>query len=333
MSSLQLPDWRNIGWHIGKKLKEIFQPSPRDNGPSKEERLAQRLRDVLKGFAYFDNFDELEAWSVATVDPIQQANTPIVDRSTRSIQGQAFPKSKVLLCHDYSGGYHEYESVRPSLQESQLYSCEYLQYVDTFIYFSHKLVCIPPPTWTNTLHRNGVSVLGTFILEPQTPDVERLLAKVDGRYPVAEKLAAMTTTYGFDGWLINIEKEFSTNVTEDIVGFIRELKNGLTATCQVIWYDALTSGNTLKYQNGLTPKNLVFAQASDALFTNYKWTEAKLHSSKQLALENNIKTKDTYFGIDLWAQNTDMPGPPRITFPPDGGGGTNIGLVSSSTSP
>ena len=332
MSSLQLPDWRNIGWHIGKRLKDIFQPSPRDDGPSKDERLAQRLQDVLKGFTYFDNFDELEAWSTVTVDPLQQANTPILKRSTSSAQEPAFPKSKVLLCHDYKGGYHDYESVRPSLQESELYSCEHLQYVDTFVYFSHKLVCIPPPTWTNTLHRNGVRVLGTFILEPQTPDVDRLFAKVDGRYGIAERLAVMATTYGFDGWLINIEKKFSTNVTEDMVGFIRELKNGLSADCQVIWYDALTDENKLKYQNGLTPKNVVFAQAADALFTNYKWTEAKLHSSKQLALANNIKTEDTYFGIDVWAQNTNMPGPPRVTFPPDGGGGTNTGLVSKSTS-
>ena len=77
---------------------------------------------------------------------------------------------------------------------------------------------------------------------------------------------------------------------------------------------------------------MVFAEAADALFTNYKWTEAKLHNSKQLASTNNIKTEDVYFGIDVWAQNTNMLGPPRLTFPLVGGGGTNTGLVSISTS-
>ncbi|EOA37252.1 hypothetical protein CARUB_v10010798mg, partial [Capsella rubella] len=31
--------------------------------------------------------------------------------------------------------------------------------------FSHSLVTLPPPCWTNTAHRHGVKVLGTFIIE------------------------------------------------------------------------------------------------------------------------------------------------------------------------
>ncbi|KAL0889385.1 hypothetical protein Bca101_013368 [Brassica carinata] len=37
--------------------------------------------------------------------------------------------------------------------------------VDMFVYFSHSLVTIPTPCWTNTAHRHGVKVLGTFITE------------------------------------------------------------------------------------------------------------------------------------------------------------------------
>ena len=328
MNLFNAADWRNIGWHIGKKLRDILYPPPNGSSPTREERQARRIQDALKGFAYFDTFDEVENWTPADIDPLQQSNIPLLYRPQVQVHDQEGPRTKLMLCHDYKGGYHNYEDVRPGLMQEELYSCEHLNYVETFIYFSHKLVCVPPPTWTNTLHRNGVKVLGTFIVEPQTTDLERLLTMHDGKYIFAERLAAMANTFGFDGWLLNIEKEFSYNVTDKMVAFIYSLKQALGDKCQVIWYDALNSSNEVEYQNGLTAKNLAFADAADALFTNYKWNEARLHESANIALINQIDRSRIYFGIDVWAQNTDMPGPPRITYPLDGGGGTNTGLVS-----
>ena len=325
MTSLShFPDWESIGRRIGKRLKDILRPPTEDHGPSREERQARRVRDAHRGFTYFDSVDEVEDWGVRDIDPVQQANTPLLKRP---VLEQSVHKSKLLLCHDYAGNYHDYESsVRPSTVESELYSCQYLQFVDTFVYFSHKLVCLPPPTWTNTLHRNGVKVLGTFVLEPQSP-VERLFTKLDGRYLIAEQLARMASAYNFEGYLLNFEKEFETNFIEDILGFIKQLKKGLGDDRMVIWYDSLDVHNSLNYQNGLTARNLDFSLAADSLFTNYKWTIEKLNKSKELAQINQIATSNIFFGLDTWAQNTNMPGPPRITYPPDSGGGTSLGLV------
>ena len=46
-----------------------------------------------------------------------------------------------------------------------IFRVEQMHMVDTFVYFSHNLVSIPPPAWTNVGHAHGALVLGTFITE------------------------------------------------------------------------------------------------------------------------------------------------------------------------
>ena len=330
MTSYGLPDWRKVGRDIGRKVRDILNPSP-DPGPSKDERRTQRLQDALKGLVYFDDFDSLDAWLPSEIDPVQVSNTPLLRRAASQVHDQQHPTTKVVLCHDYKGGYHDYESARPNSIKSEMYSQEYLQYVETFVYFSHKLVSVPPASWINLLHRNGVLVLGTFLIEPQTSDNDRMLTIVDGECTVAKQLSLMAEHFGFDGWLLNIENKFS----EDVKGcagllsdFISSLRYYLGEHKQVLWYDALTVENEKDYQNALTLKNLDFTKAASRLFTNYRWTEEKARGSQRIATNHKLPSSNIYFGIDVWAQNTAFTAHKRVTYPPKGGGGTNTGLVS-----
>lgn len=330
VNAVMFPDWSRIGRRIGKKLRDVLDPNPTIPGPSAEERRAQRLRDALVGLVYFDTFEEIESWTPTGIDPIHRANQPLLPRID-NVYGRDGPKTRLLLCHDYKGGYHDYEGVRPSPLDSELYSCKYLQYVDTFIYFSHKLVSIPPPCWMNVAHRHGVRVFGTFLIEPQTLNMERLLMKTNGVFTIAKQLADMADAYGFDGWLLNIEQDAPEpyqDWSRNLVDFLNELRTAIGKQKRVLWYDALTTEGDVYYQNGLTSMNRPYFQATSGLFTNYKWTEKNLAESKLLARELGMATTDVCFGIDVWAQNTDMPGPPRVTYPLHGGGGTNTGLVS-----
>ena len=164
----------------------------------------------------------------------------------------------------------------------------------------------------------------------QAKSIERMFDKVDGEYVVARRLAGMTQAYGFDGWLLNIEAEFPYAIQHPIsnlTAFVRSLKRFLGPNGTVVWYDAITKDNEVDYQNALTWKNVDFALAADALFTNYKWTEQELHKTSAVAEQHGIKPAEVFFGVDVWAQNTNMPGPPRVTYPPKGGGGTLTGLV------
>jgi endo-beta-N-acetylglucosaminidase D len=230
--------WKDILRPIRDGYRHLF-PTP-DTGPTPEERRKRREQDRMKGFAYFDTFEQLEAWDMDESDPLQRANTPLLPRciDTDPIQeGQA----NVLLCHDYAGNYHDYESVQELGQNDEMYTCEYLQYIDTFVYFSHKLVCVPPPTWTNTLHRNGVKALGTILIEPQTKETERLLLRTGTGdnivFTLTKTLANIAKHYGFDGFLINIEKPFpKDDWTSGILHtFLLQLRNELGDQMQLVW--------------------------------------------------------------------------------------------------
>jgi endo-beta-N-acetylglucosaminidase D len=230
--------WKDILRPIRDGYRHLF-PTP-DTGPTPEERRKQRELDSVKGFTYFDTFDQLESWTEADSDSLQRANTPLLRRADSDHKDE-IGKTDILLIHDYSGNYHDYESAQATGVEEESYTCEYLQYVDTFIYFSHKLVCVPPPTWTNMLHRNGVKVLGTILVEPQTEGSERLLQHTTEEdrthFPMVEKLARITTHHGFDGWLVNIEKPFSKEVwsVDVLEDFLCQLKAAVGEQMQLIW--------------------------------------------------------------------------------------------------
>ncbi|KAF2789593.1 glycoside hydrolase family 85 protein [Melanomma pulvis-pyrius CBS 109.77] len=326
--------WKDILRPIRDGYRHLF-PSP-DTGPTPEERRRQRALDqLLKSFTYFDTFDQLQIWTAAEADVLQRSNTPLLQRSQAATTDTN--KANVLLCHDYSGNYHDYEATQGIGVDEESYSCEHLQFVDTFVYFSHKLACVPPPSWTNTLHRNGVKVLGTFLIEPQTKDTQRLLerntvtrgAKDTVTFPMATKLADIARHYGFDGWLVNIEKPFPKETWDPHVleAFLRQLRDDLGTDRLVIWYDAITIANRIDYQNALTQQNLPYSKACTSILTNYCWKESDASNSMHLARENHLSQQSLFFGVDVWAQNATKLTQPRVTFPEKGGGGTNTGIA------
>ena len=232
--------WKDILKPIRDRFDDLLPPSNADEA----ERLKRRQQDALKGFAYFESFDDLEAWKPEDVDATQVSNTPILQRESPH---SWYRRAKITLIHDYAGNYHDYESCQGFEVDNEYYSCEYLQFVDAFVYFSHRLVCVPPPSWTNSLHRNGVESLGTFIVEPGGLHVERMLqteAGEDGQersprnFVIAKQLAKIAAAYGFDGWLINIEKTFPNHSwdLEKLAGFLKQLRQEMGDRGSVIWY-------------------------------------------------------------------------------------------------
>lgn len=93
------------------------------------------------------------------------------------------------------------------------------------------------------MHRNGVKVLGTFLIEGDEGSTEmgRVLEKgSEGEFLFATQLARISETYGFDGWLLNFESSFPDGKFSpfQLQQFLRELKSA-TATLvpgsEIIW--------------------------------------------------------------------------------------------------
>jgi len=77
--------------------------------------------------------------------------------------GESEPRS--LVCHD-SGVSVYVEDHHVLGQHLDLaYTFTYWQYVDTFVYFSHHRISVPPTSWIHAGHKHGVKVLGTVLLE------------------------------------------------------------------------------------------------------------------------------------------------------------------------
>ncbi|GJJ09821.1 hypothetical protein Clacol_004045 [Clathrus columnatus] len=123
--------------------------------------------------------------------------------------------SKLLVCHDFKGGYTE------NLFERG-YSFEFWHLIDAFIYFSHNRVTTPPRGWIEAGHRRGVKVLGTLIFEwkESKPDLCKCLYQGNPYFPPnskepafaidsAIKLIQMAQDRIFDGYLLNIETDLN----------------------------------------------------------------------------------------------------------------------------
>jgi endo-beta-N-acetylglucosaminidase D len=86
-----------------------------------------------------------------------------------------------------------------------------------------------------------VKSLGTIILEPQAKNTGRLLQHIgegpSARFGLATKLASIAKHYGFDGWLVNIEKPFAKEDwhANTLEAFLRQLREELGFGMQLVW--------------------------------------------------------------------------------------------------
>ncbi|CAM6125495.1 unnamed protein product [Calypogeia fissa] len=214
-------------------------------------------------------------------------------------------RPRLLACHDLKGGYVDDQWIQGS-PNAGAYTLTHWRLLDIFVYFSHKLVTLPPPGWTNTAHRHGVQVLGTFITEWDEGKslCKKLLASKESLRMYADRLAELAETLGFDGWLINIENVIAKAQVANLLEFVRYLSVRMHSAVPgslVIWYDSVTTEGKLEWQDWLNVLNKPFFDVCDGIYTNYTW---KSDYPKLSASAAGNRAFDVYMGVDVFGRGS-----------------------------
>ena len=137
-------------------------------------------------------------------------NVPCVPLRHR---GNTKPDVKVLVCHDMMGGY-TLDKYPQGVNVMEDYHFYHWHLIEGFIYFSHNFITIPPATWTNAAHANGVLSMGTIITEWEdgTQTCNHLLSTSDNVEKFVEQCVSLANYYQFDGWLVNVENSLQVSV-------------------------------------------------------------------------------------------------------------------------
>lgn len=267
----------------------------------------------------FDSLEELDSWADShdqdVLDKFRLSRELYSNYRRTKPSSNLANEPKVVVCHDYKGNYLNDEDNSPigyfPHKDGFHYFLQFPSLVDVFIYFSHTKISVPPVSWTNALHKQGILSLGTVIFEGvhQQTQLESFIERTnDGKFKYVEYLVLLAKHYGFDGWLINIETYFPKHIdAPEIVKFVESLKaefHVFNPDSKIIWYDSYISKiNRIAYQNGVNEYNYDHFESSDLFFTNYWWDENTLRDNVLNVGLQGIRKK-VFVGIDVWGRGS-----------------------------
>lgn len=126
---------------MSHSINSEFKFDPKE--PSMPISYPIKTLKELESRSYFESFHY----------PFNKASVPI-----ESGYSEPLPNCRrILVCHDMAGGYLDDKWVQGGTN-AEAYAIWHWHLIDVFVYFSHNLVTLPPPSWTNTAHRHGVKV-------------------------------------------------------------------------------------------------------------------------------------------------------------------------------
>ncbi|MDP4536663.1 glycoside hydrolase [Alkalimonas collagenimarina] len=256
-----------------------------------------------------------------------RASEPLAPRSIPE-QGQLWPeldpRLQVLIAPD---GMDNLAFEQPQ-SEMNYYLFRHWSSIDVLNWFAgtaDNTVNLPAASWVDVAHRNGVKVIGSVFFAPTAwgGQPERLAAALQqdeqGGFPLADKLLAMATFYGFDGWLMNQETDLSAlpeqearHIASQMQQFMAYLMQQRPEGMEIHWYDAMLTSGAVRWQNEYNNRLADFLRPeqdllADAVFLNYFWKAGQPQRSHQLARQHGVDPFRIFTGADLWPGRNDQP--------------------------
>ena len=236
--------------------------------------------------------DELWCWQPSndsrSLIPLERRNRKVYRLTSSKIEkGKVYDfvkmpahikPPKVMVCHDMKGGYIEdrFDKGCSDLKEEP-YRFIHWSLVDTFVYFSHHLITIPPLGWIQAAHKNGVEILGTIITEFDEGKkiCDELLKNKETVDRFVDMCCKIAIHYKLEGWLLNIENKLDLDQVPNMMYLVKKLTEEMHLKVgedsKVIWYDSVTHDGQLKWQNALNENNVQYFDNCDGIYLNYGW--------------------------------------------------------------
>ena len=274
--------------------------------PSKENRCCDNY------FQFFDSLYELYRFDPSDYD-LQSATVSYKERPIE------ITKRKVVICHDIPGGKNSDPICFNDFSTDHEYRFEHWSNIDSFIYFGHYRLTIPPPSWTNQAHKNGCKILGTLIFEWDDGAKEckdmldgvvtykgKMVDNDLGAMYYAEKIVEIAKFFKLDGYLMNFESNVPQEYIETALQFLEYLKmrlrDELGSQSELIWHDSvLATTGQVKWQSALRENNKAFFDVCDTFFTDYHWKVEYLDESLVFAGDRSY---EVYYGNDVYGRGT-----------------------------
>jgi Glycosyl hydrolase family 85 len=158
---------------------------------------------------------DMNAWKPEQV-PLSQRATATFNASLAA----GFRTSRLFAATDLAGNF-----VKPRMNDytnafqgagdtGNIYNFSQWPYVGLVYYYNHAPMAVPPTGWINAAHRHGTPILGVMTGDCGA-GCDRFAKAINEFYADAAKaatqMALIANTYGFDGWLIDIESGVDSN--------------------------------------------------------------------------------------------------------------------------
>jgi hypothetical protein len=232
--------WTVLAWRAAVALLVVAGLGACDKGPPRPTGPAAPAAPVSKCPPSFcvDKAADMKAWKPDQVPPSQRATTTF-----NASLAAGFSTPRLFAATDQAGNF-----VKPEMNDytnafqgagdtGNMYNFSQWPYVGLVYYYNHAAMAVPPTGWTNTAHRHGTPIVGVM-----TGDCAGCPQAVNEFYAdaatAATQMALIANTYGFDGWLIDIENGVDRNQAIAVMRALRPKPGPGGRPLVLLYYEA-----------------------------------------------------------------------------------------------